>query len=474
MAEKRDVTARLADGMPAVLTVQQYVAASAQVGYRHPDLTVHAGQLQDWYRSEDGMDLEALLHDCGVLEAAASAADEAVQVQDRQRAALLDMWQGVGAATSAEFLRRHSDASATVAAALHTAREAMEVLREQLWEAVDDKVGAVIEIEGRAATTRTDWSAAAATVTSGVGDRSTAGELVDHAVKPFVDSVIRTDWLAAMRTAMSSVSTAYQQATGDIAGARLADFAIPGDLGPVWSAPSTLPSGDRPDEEPWSVASMPAPAPAPVVGSAGGATAPAVPAPATVPAAWPAPAPADMAPAPVEAAPPAVPSLGSAGPALPGLGGGGGLSGLGQPFADALTGLLGGGGGLPEPAPLDVPELDDPVDTVELEDDAHEDDGDDEDAGDDAENDPADADEDPGQDPDENPEGEPEAKPEEGAADENPEAAPTPPPPPPPPPPAEPLPPVADAEVGERTPCEIAADELPQVGESFPSESGGG
>ena len=144
MAEKRDVTARLADGMPAVLTVQQYVAASAQVGYRHPDLTVHAGQLQDWYRSEDGMDLEALLHDCGVLEAAASAADEAVQVQDRQRAALLDMWQGVGAATSAEFLRRHSDASATVAAALHTAREAMAMLREQLWEAVDDKVGAVM------------------------------------------------------------------------------------------------------------------------------------------------------------------------------------------------------------------------------------------------------------------------------------------------------------------------------------------
>ncbi|MBX7446859.1 hypothetical protein GR927_02555 [Mycolicibacterium sp. 3033] len=461
MAEKRDVTARLADGMPAVLTVQQYVAASAQVGYRHPDLTVHAGQLQDWYRSEDGMDLEALLHDCGVLEAASSAADEAVQVQDRQRAALPDMWQGVGAATSAEFLRRHSDASATVAAALHTAREAMEALREQLWEAVDDKVGAVIEIEGRAATTRTDWSAAAATVTSGVGDRSTAGELVDHAVKPFVDSVIRTDWLAAMRTAMSSVSTAYQQATGDIAGARLADFAIPGDLGPVWSAP-TPPSGDRPDEEPWSVASMPAPAPAPVVGSAGGVTAPAVPAPATVPAAWPAPAPADMSPAPAEAAPPAMSSLGSAGPALPGLGGGGGLSGLGQPFADALTGLLGGGGGLPDPPPLDVPELDDPVDTVELEDDAHEDDEDDEDP-------EGDAGEDPAEDLDEPHGGEPEEEPGEGAAEPMP--APT---PPPPPPPAEPLPPVAETEVDERTPCEIAADELPQVGEAQPSEPGGG
>ena len=468
MAESRDVSARLADGMPAVLTVQQYVAASAQVGYRHPDLTLHAGQLQDWYRSEDGMDLDALLHDCGALEAAASAADEAIHAQDRQRAALPEAWQGAGAAASAEFLRRHSDASATVAAALHTAREAMEVLREQLWEAVDNKVGAVIEIEGRAATTRTEWSAAAATVTSGVGDRATASELVDQAVKPFVDSVIRTDWLEAMRTAMSAVSTAYQQATGDIAGARLADFAIPGDLGPVWSAPSAPPG---------EVASMPAPAPAPapVVGSAGGVTAPAVPAPATVPAAWPAPAPADMSPAPSEAAPPAMPSLGSAGQALPGLGGGAGLSGLGQPFADALTGLLGGGGGLPDPPPLDVPELDDPADTVEDEDedadedDAHEDDEDESDA--DADEAPEDdAAEDPVEEPDEIPGGEPEEDPGEGAAGE-PMPAPT---PPPPPPPAVPLPPVAEAVVDERTPCEIAADELPQVGESPPSEPGGG
>ena len=446
MAENRDVASRLVDGMPAVLTVQEYVAACARVGYQHPDLTVHAGQLQDWYRSEDGMDLEALLHDCDALEAAASAADEAIQVQDRQRAALPEAWQGAGAAASAEFLRRHSDASATVAAALHTAREAMAMLREQLWEAVDNKVEAVIEIEGRAATTRTEWSAAAATVTSGVGDRATANELVDQAVKPFVDSTIRTDWLAAMRSAMSSVTTAYQQATEDMAGVRLADFAIPGDLGPVWSgSPTTPPSG---------VASTASPAP--VFGSNGGVTPGPGPVPATVPASWLPPAPTEMPSAPAEAAPSAMPSLGSAGPALPGLGGGGGLSGLGQPFADALSGLMGGGGGLPDPPPLDVPELDDPADTVELEEEDPDEDADEK------EEDPAVAEEDPEEDPDENPEAEPPAEP---------MPAPT---PPPPPPPAEPLPPVAETEVDERTPCEIAADELPQVGESLPSEPGGG
>ena len=165
-----------------------------------------------------------------------------------------------------------------------------------------------------------------------------------------------------------------------------------------------------------------------------------------------------------------MPSLGSAGQALPGLGGGAGLSGLGQPFADALTGLLGGGGGLPDPPPLDVPELDDPVDTVELEDEDEDEDEDadeDEDLVDDADED--DADEDPAEGPDEPPGGEPE-EPAEAPAGE-PMPAPT---PPPPPPPAVPLPPVAEAVVDERTPCEIAADELPQVGESLPSEPGGG
>ena len=108
--------------------------------------------------------------------------------------------------------------------------------------------------------------------------------------------------------AMSSVTTAYQQATEDMAGVRLADFAIPGDLGPVWSgSPTTPPSG---------VASTASPAP--VFGSNGGVTPGPGPVPATVPASWLPPAPTEMPFAPAEAAPSAMPSLGSAGPALPG------------------------------------------------------------------------------------------------------------------------------------------------------------
>ncbi|PRC50547.1 hypothetical protein C6A85_68830, partial [Mycobacterium sp. ITM-2017-0098] len=90
-----------------------------------------------------------------------------------------------------DFLRRHGDASAAVAAAVRTAAEALVALREDLWQVVSTKVDAVVSIEARAENTRADWLAATTTVTSGVGDRSAASELVDNAVKPFVDNSIR-------------------------------------------------------------------------------------------------------------------------------------------------------------------------------------------------------------------------------------------------------------------------------------------
>ncbi|MGB3353878.1 MAG: hypothetical protein WBB00_14025, partial [Mycobacterium sp.] len=63
MAEKFDVSARLADGMPAVDNLQRYVSACHRLGYQHPDLTLHDTQLRDWYGTEGGMDLAALQGD---------------------------------------------------------------------------------------------------------------------------------------------------------------------------------------------------------------------------------------------------------------------------------------------------------------------------------------------------------------------------------------------------------------------------
>lgn len=138
--------------------------------------------------------------------------------------------------------------------------------------------------------------------------------------------------------------------------------------------------------------------------------------------------------------------------------------GLGQQLGEMVSGLMPSLG----EALGDPPDLDEPDDALELDEDAHEDEDDKEEDDEEAEEQKAEPD--------------PESEPEEPAAVEKPEAAtvdatadepmpsppvPEPPAPTPPPAPAAPLaepiapPPGPDS----ATPCEIAANEVPQVGE---------
>ena len=252
MAEPLDVDARLAEGRPAVGNVGDYVWACHLLGYQNPDLTLHAAQVRDWYGSEDGLDLRALDADRAALEAVATAADGARQLQERQIDALADAWQGRGGDASREFLLRHGQASAAAASAVRNAVDALAALREDLWHAVDDKVANAVAIEDRRQSERAQWQAAAQTVTTGAGDRAVASEMVDQQVKPFVDNDIRTDWLTAMQKAMAAVTAAFDAATGALTGESPADFEVPGDLGPSavpsWSGgtASAGPAGTAP------------------------------------------------------------------------------------------------------------------------------------------------------------------------------------------------------------------------------------
>lgn len=153
-------------------------------------------------------------------------------------------------------------------------------------------------------------------------------------------------------------------------------------------------------------------------------------------------------------------------PSLPGsplgeLGGmpsiGSGLSGFGQQLADLIGGLAGSSDGASPN--LDAPDLtDDDEPFGERDSDQPEADADEEDEPD-AEGEPTDPADAAPVEP-EVPEDSAAAEPE--APSEPPDPTPTPVPPPiPEPPPAQDV----AAEQAERTPCEIAADELPQVGE---------
>ena len=458
MAEPLDVAARLAEGRPSVDNIGDYVWACHLLGYQNPDLTLHAAQVRDWYSSEDGLDLRALDADRAALDAVAQATEGAWQLQDQQLGALAAAWQGRGGDASQEFLRRHGEASATAASAVRDAADALTALRDDLWHAVDGKVAEAVAIDDRRVAERPEWLAATQTVTTGAGDRAVASELIDQQVKPFVDNDIRSDWLTAMQNAMTAVAAAFDAATGVLTGEHEAMFEVPGDLGPL-STPA--PVSPAPEVAGTAPANWPAPAPT----AAPGMTAMTAPPPAFV--APPEPVAAPMAAAPVPAAtpaaaPPAMPSFGELGGGLPSAAGG--LAGLGTQLADAIGGLLNQpDGSLPDPPdPKDEPKPgEDPAPGDKPKP------GEDPAPGDkpkpDEEPEPADkVDDEPVPDAEE-----PVDACTDTSADETPpvEPAPTPPPAPMPPQP-EPIvePPPNPGPVHVQTPCEIAADELPQAG----------
>jgi hypothetical protein len=502
MVAPLDIEGRLAEGRPAVDDLQAYVAACQARGYQHPDLTLHSAQVRDWYGTEDGLDLRLLDGDCVQLQAAGRLVDDALRSARAQADALAVAWAGRGGDAAAEFVRRHCQAAAVVADEVHGTAEAMARLRDELWGIVDRKVAATVSIDDRSRLQRPGWLAAARTVSAGAGSATGADDVVDTELKPFVDNDIRGDWLTSMRTAIGTVTQAYraaQEAIGARVGVR---FEVPGDLGPPAGSPA---AGTIP-------AAAPAPLPAAVLPAAAAAplaAAPARPRPgsplddlwpghlsdvgpvddftATQPNPAPPPAPTSVPPSlpPAPAVPSANPLDGWGSPgSVPALGGtpaestGGGIAGLPGGLADLLGGLLGGSGDS-STDPLPPPDLDGgPIDN-------------------DAPDDPAQADE-KADDSDENAAG-PDDPVESGCqqtgdsgpspTEEQVAAAPPPAAPPPeqPPPSAEadakPAPgpvtpteaaaptetpvagPLAAETPAAETPCEIAADELPQAGE---------
>jgi hypothetical protein len=463
MAESLDVSARLAEGRPAVDNIGDYVWACHLLGYQNADLTLHPAQVRDWYSSEDGLDLRALDADRAALDAAASAALSARQLQEQQLGALSGAWQGRGGDATHEFLVRHGGASSAAASAVRDAVDALTALRDELWRTVDEKVGTAVAIDDRRQAERPQWLAATQTVTTGAGDRAEASELIDQQVKPFVDNDIRSDWVVAMQKAMAAIAAAFDAATGALTTEPSATFDVPGDLGPL--PPSPPGSASTVETAGTAPAGWPSPpsAAAPAVGPM---TAPPslFPAAAQDPVA--APMPTAAMPAPVPAAAPAgatapamptMPSLGDLGGGL--TGGAGGLAGLGQQIADAIGGLL----DQPDNALPDPPDVkDDPADDAaspspDDEDPAAADDEPDE--PDEKPDDPAATTGDVSEDEEDTCTGEPVV---ESSSEEEPAPTPPPEPIPSPPPIVEPQP--AQELAGVQTPCEIAADELPQAG----------
>jgi hypothetical protein len=471
-----DVAGRLAEGVAAVNNTQIYVQACALRGYHHPDLTQHSAQVGEWFRTEDGLDLRLLDADCAVLRSVAQQAGEALEYVRAQIAALDGAWDGEGASAAAEFLRSHADSAARVTAAAETAAAAAERLRDELWRIIGDKADTTVSIDDRTSSQRTGWLTAARAVVAGGQVAEDANHVVDNEITPYVNTVIAGEWVPAMRASLDALGSVYREAVDAVASRTGASFDIPGDLGPRPAAVVTSPSG-------------------PVTPISGAATVPAAATPPPTPPGEPAPPP----PMPAVTTNPAMPQSNPVGAAMPTVAADPAvaqpnpLSAAIPPLGGTPTGLpdpLGGAAGLPgrlaetlgslfdaAPASGEPPTdaaLDDPPEIPGLEPaESLEEDALDEDTlgmADDQEEAMADeevADEEPADEvpADEEPVDQEAASGASGTAPadcpETEEAqSPAELPAPVSPPPA-PLPPADPA----ATPCEIAADELPQVGE---------
>ena len=336
MAAAFDVAGRLSEGDRALTVLDEYVAACQVLGVASP------GPLAELYRAESGLDLDALAADARSLDAAVVAAQDALRLQGNGYREPTAQWSGMGGDAAGGFLRSLTVTAEDVVTHLQRSAQALTTLRDELWRAVDAKVDAVLRTEARAAGHRDQWSAASRAVLAGAGDMSAASEIVDQQVKPFVLGAVSGDLMPALQDAADTVAAAYDSAVAAVTPAGLS-FPVPVVLSPEWApqAPSSPPLKAY-QAAPAAQADQVAPAaPFGALGAAAGWT----------PSASPAPAEPFTTPSASTSGAPE-PALGTAAatPAAAGLpgdpGSGSGISGLGQQLTDAIGGALGSMAGL--------------------------------------------------------------------------------------------------------------------------------
>ncbi|MDF2823173.1 MAG: hypothetical protein K0R68_581 [Mycobacterium sp.] len=224
-----DVTGRLSEGLAALDNMELYVRACAARGYHHPDLTAHSTALRDWYGTEDGLDLHAVDSDCVTLRLITRQAAQALDGARTGVAAREAAWGGEAGSAASEFLAGHAAAATDVVAAVTAAAQVLERLRDELWRLVDGKVNTTVAIDARTTAQRPVWSEAAR-------DGGSA-EVVDEQIRPWVESVIAGEWVPAMQATREAVAAAYRTAIEALSSRPAVTFMVPGDLGPRLSAP---------------------------------------------------------------------------------------------------------------------------------------------------------------------------------------------------------------------------------------------
>lgn len=234
--------AHLADGASAAANTEAYVRAYGQAREAADHTGLTGDGIRECYRAEEGLSLPALEADSAALAKAGLMADEALALHREALAIVTENWRSESGSAATTLLRRHCAEGSEVVSALYLAAEELSSLREQLGQLVEAKVDAAIRIDDRRAAERPLWLAHVRAALD-TGD-PIALQAVEREIAPYVASDIQFDWMDAMRSATDSVGSAYEQASARLSDRPSPRFDLPPALGgmaeaaPIWSGPA--------------------------------------------------------------------------------------------------------------------------------------------------------------------------------------------------------------------------------------------
>jgi len=211
-----------------VETFERYAAACRAVGHSG----ISAERIRDLASRDDGLGLAALQADIAALSSAAAEAEVALSTQRTAIGMLAASWRGRSAATATDLLDRHCATAAGTVAALSESADVLERLRGRLTRLLEERDEAGLRVAGRRSAEHPRWLACADAVLAGVADDAAVAE-VRTRIAPFLDADVAGDWAASVTAVTESVAAAYREATVILAARPTAGFEVPSGVLPT-------------------------------------------------------------------------------------------------------------------------------------------------------------------------------------------------------------------------------------------------
>ena len=174
-----------------------------------------AERIAELYDAEDGMRPDTLDADAAALAAAAAAAQDALASAHAASGVLAQAWTGRTGGAATDVLRGQCASAAHLIGGLRAAAGTLRTLRSRLEDLVQIKADAAVSIDDRHSAERGRWLAHASAVLAGAPDES-ALDTVRREIAPYVNSDITGQWVPAMLRCSDAVRAAYADAVSSL------------------------------------------------------------------------------------------------------------------------------------------------------------------------------------------------------------------------------------------------------------------